>query len=209
MSLKIGCIVEGQGDVAALPVLIRRIAAECYPEMAIHIPRPIRVNRNQVVLPDQLEQEVELAARRIDGNGAIFIILDSDDDCPAQLGPELLYRASQVHDNLPIAVVLAKRELESWFLAAAESLRGKRGLKTDINSPDNPEIIRGAKEWLRRRMQTGKTYRETTDQPALAAQFDLQQARQADSFDKCYREIVRLLEELQTVNDTTSNTISN
>ena len=60
----------------------------------------------------------------------------------------------------------------------------------------------GAKEWLRRRMQTGKTYRETTDQPALAAQFDLQQARQADSFDKCYREIVRLLKELQTVNDT-------
>lgn len=75
--------------------------------------------------------------------------------------------------------------------------------------PDNPETIRGAKEWLRRHMQTGETYSVTRDQPALAALFDLEQARQADSFDKCYREIVRLLEELQTVNDTTSNTISN
>ncbi|RKU20124.1 hypothetical protein C6501_00615 [Candidatus Poribacteria bacterium] len=137
MILKIGCIVEGQGEVAAVPVLIRRIAAERYPEMVIDIHRPIRVKRTQVVQPDQLEHEVELAVQRIGGNGAIFIILDSDDDCPAQLGPALLYRASQVRDNLPIAVVLAKRELEAWFLAAAESLRGQRGLKNDIDSPDN------------------------------------------------------------------------
>lgn len=204
MILKIGCIVEGQGEVAAVPILIRRIAAERYPEMVIDIHRPIRVKRTQVVQPDQLEHEVELAVQRIGGNGAIFIILDSDDDCPAQLGPTLLYRASQVRDNLPIAVVLAKRELEAWFLAAAESLRGQRGLKNDIDSPDNPEEIRGAKEWLRHRMQRGKTYSARRDQPALVALFDMEQARQADSFDKCYRDIVRLLEELQKVNDSTN-----
>ena len=28
MTVKIGCIVEGQGEVAAVPLLIRRIAAE-------------------------------------------------------------------------------------------------------------------------------------------------------------------------------------
>ncbi len=204
MILKIGCIVEGQGDVAAVPALIRRIAAERYPEMVIDIPRPIRVNRNQVVLPDQLEQEVKLATQKIGGKGAIFIIFDSDDDCPAQLGPALLNRASQIHDNLPIAVVLAKHEFEAWFLAAAESLRGKRGLKNDIIPPNNPEEIRGAKEWLYQRMQTGNTYSETRDQPALAALFNLEQARQADSFDKCYRDIVWLLEELQKANDLTN-----
>lgn len=153
MLLKIGCIVEGQGDVAAVPVMIRRIAAERYPEMIIDIHRPIRVNRNQVVLPDQLEQEVELAAERIGGNGAIFIIFDSDDDCPAELGPALLYRASQVRDNLPIAVVLAKREFEAWFLASAESLSEKRGLKNDLQSPNNPEAIRNAKGWLSGQME--------------------------------------------------------
>ena len=56
MTVKVGCIVEGEGDVAAVPLLIRRIAAELYPELAIDTPRPIRVHRNQVVQPDKLEQ---------------------------------------------------------------------------------------------------------------------------------------------------------
>ena len=197
MGAKIGCIVEGQGDVAAVPVLIRRIAAALYPELAIDIPRPIRVHRNQVVQPDKLEQEVELAARRVGRQGAIFIVLDSDEDCPAQLGPELLHRASQTRSDLPIAVVLAKHEFEAWFLAAAESLRGKRGLSDDIRPPSDPETIRGAKEWLSHRMENNESYSETADQPALAALFDMEQARQAVSFDKCYRDIVRLLDELQ------------
>ena len=204
MTVKVSCIVEGEGDVAAVPLLIRRIAAELYPELVINTPRPTRVHRNQVVQPDKLEQEVELAARRIGGQGAIFIILDSDDDCPAELGPVLLERALQTHGNLPIAVVLAKCEFEAWFLASAESLRGRRGLRNDLNSPDNPEAIRGAKEWLRQRMQSGRTYRETRDQPALAALFDIEQARRADSFDKCYSDIARLLDELRKTSGLTS-----
>lgn len=103
----------------------------------------------------------------------------------------------RTHGNLPIAVVLAKREFEAWFLAAAESIRGRRGLRNDIHSPDDPEAIRDAKGWLSGRMESDRKYHEKRDQPALAASFDLEQARQADSFDKCYRDIVRLLEELQ------------
>ena len=199
--IKIGCIVEGQGDVKAVPLLIRRIASEHYPKMVVDIPRPIRVHRNQVVQPDELEQEVELAARRIGGQGAIFIILDSDDDCPAELGPALLRRASQARSDLPIAVVIAKSEFEAWFLAAAESLRGQRGLKDNIHPPSDPEAIRNAKGWLSDRMENTRRYRETRDQPALTALFDLKQALQTDSFDKCYRDIVRLLDELRDGTD--------
>ena len=144
-----------------------------------------------------MNERVELAAQKIGGQGAIFIILDSEGDCPAHLGPALLQRASQTRNDIPIAVVIAKNEFEGWFLAAAESLRGKRGLKSDITSPNNPEGIRDAKRWLSQRMENNKTYSETTDQPTLAALFDLEQARQVDSFDKCYRDIVRLLEKLQ------------
>ena len=207
MTIKFGCIVEGHGEVQAVPVLIRRIAADLYPELAIDIPRPIRVHRDQVVKDDELEREVEFAARKIQGQGAILIILDSDDDCPAELGPALLHRVSQVFHNVPIAVILAKHEFEAWFLAAAESLRGERGLRSDIDSPSDPEAIRGAKEWLRDRMQSGKTYRSKRDQPALATLFDIEQARQADSFDKCYRDIVRLLDELQTVSEPASEQV--
>ena len=204
MAIRFGCIVEGHGEVQALPVLIRRIATELYPELDVDILRPIRVHRNKVVQSDELEREVKLAARKIGGQGGIFIILDSDEKCPAELGPELLHRASQVHSNLPIAVVLAKREFEAWFLAAAESLRGQRELKNDIYPPSDPEAIRDAKGWLSERMKNSRTYRETRDQAALTALFNLEQARQADSFDKCYRDIVRLLEELQKANDATN-----
>ena len=197
MTVKIGCIVEGESEVATVPLLIRRIAADFYPELPIFVPPPIRRPRNKVVKENELERAVEFVARQIGGQGAIFIILDSEKDCPAELGPALLHRASQARSDLPIAVVLAKHEFEAWFLAAAESLRGRKGLRNDLNSPDNPEGIRGVKEWLSHQMESSRTYSETQDQPALAALFDIEQARQADSFDKCYRDIVRLLDELR------------
>ena len=197
MTTRIGCIVEGHGEVAAVPILIRRIAASLYPELGIDIPHPIRVPRDKVIKPGELERAVKLAAQNIRSQGAIFILIDSDDDCPARTGPALLRRASEVRSDLPIAVVLAKHEFEAWFLAAAESLQGQRGLRNDFLPPSNPEGIRGAKGWLRQRLESGETYRETLDQPALTARFNLNQARQADSFDKCYRDIVYLLDELQ------------
>ncbi len=197
MTVQIGCIVEGHGEVAAVPILIRRIAESLYPELGIGMPHPIRVSRAKVIKPGELERAVKLAARNIRGQGAIFILIDSDEDCPARTGPVLLCRASEVRSDLPIAVVLAKHEFEAWFLAAAESLQGQRGLRNDFQPPNDPEAIRGAKEWLRQGLERGETYRETLDQPALTAHFDLDQARRADSFDKCYRDIVRLLDELQ------------
>ncbi len=203
MKVKIGCIVEGESEVETVPLLIRRIAANLYPELTIIVPSPIRRPRNKVVKENELEKAVEFVARQIGRQGVIFIILDSDDDCPAELGPALLHRALQARSDLSIAVVIAKCEFEAWFLAAAESLRGQRGLKDNIDSPNDPEAIRDAKGWLSKRMEDSRTYHETRDQPALAALFDIEQARQADSFDKCYRDIVWLLEELKKANDST------
>ena len=93
--------------------------------------------------------------------------------------------------------MLAHQEYEGWFLASAESLRGRRGLPSDLLPPDAPEAIRGAKEWLRQRMPKNRRYAETADQVALtgAVDFDLARSR-SDSFDKCYREIERLLRTL-------------
>ena len=56
-------------------------------------------------------------------------------------------------------------------------------------------------------MEAADSYSETYDQPALTALFDLEQARQADSFDKCYRDIVRLLNELQAANKATTEEV--
>ena len=87
----------------------------------------------------------------------------------------------------PIGVVACEREFEAWFLAAATSLRGARGLPLDLEPPAEPEKIRNAKRWLDERMPTG--YSETADQPAFTAQFSLEEARRASSFDKLWREL--------------------
>jgi hypothetical protein len=126
----------------------------------------------------------------------ILVILDSDDDCPAQLAPDLLARMRAARGDLPSAVVLPNREFESWFLAAAESPRGYRGFPEDLEAPAQPEAIRGAKEWLNQRVAPG-AYSENVDQASLTDKFDLDSARRAPSFDKCYREAIRLLETLR------------
>lgn len=198
MQITIGCIVEGHGEVEAAPILIRRLAYRNDPAMAVRIVPPIRMPQSRLVKPGELEKAVEFVARKVAPVGAILVLLDSDDACPALLGPALLARARQARSDLPIAVVLAKREYEAWFLSAAPSLQGKRGLDNKLASPSDPESIRGAKEWLGAHMAGNQSYVETLDQPALTAEFDLDQARQSDSFDKCWREIDRLLSELRT-----------
>lgn len=81
----------------------------------------------------------------------------------------------------------------AWFLAAAESLSGCRGLPNPLAPPEDPESIRGAKEWLDRQMRP-HGYEPTIDQAAFAARFDLAKARVCSpSFDKFCREVERLL----------------
>lgn len=187
------CIVEGDGEVKAVPILLRRIGWEIGSGQLPDIARPMRIPASKLVKEGELERAVEFGARRTGQGGTIFILLDCDDGCPAELGPALLRRAKAARPDRRIAVVLAKREFEAWFLAAARSLSGKRGLPADLEPPSAPESIRGAKEWLSRQMGSQARYSETTDQPALTALFDMQAARAADSFDKCYREVSALL----------------
>lgn len=191
--VRIASIVEGHGGCEAVPILIRRIAQTLEPGLTPLVQPLLRVPGSRLAKQGEIERAVELAARKNSGQGAILVLLDCDDGCPAEDAPELLKRASAARTDLPVSVVLAKREYEAWFLAAAESLRGQRGLPPDLVGPPEPEKIRAAKEWLSGQMSSGHAYSESSDQPALTSVFDMVAARRADSFDKCYREIVRLL----------------
>ena len=128
MELRIACVVEGHGDREAVPVLIRRIVEELDPAVEVRVPAAIRTPKSKLIKDGELERAVELAARTIAGRGGVLVVLDSDDDYPAELGPRLRQRAIKARGDLPLAVVLPKREFEAWFLAAAESLAGYRGL---------------------------------------------------------------------------------
>ena len=166
--VRLTLIVTGHGEIEAVPILIRRIAAETNPSLAVDIPGILRVPESSLRQAGQLERHVERAADLLQGSGGVLILLDCDWEggCPAQEGPALLARARLKRPDKLIAVVLAKQEYEAWFLAAAESLAGRRGLPVNLTAPADPETIRGAKEWLRSRMPANRAYSETIDQPS-------------------------------------------
>ena len=190
--MRISCIVEGHGEIEALPILLRRLRDVIAPGLPLEVRKPMRVPRSNLAKEDGLKRYVELAMAQIDEDGGVLVLLDADDDLPCELGPRLLGIAQQVRPDRRVRVVVAEREFEAWFLAAAESLRGRRGLSTDLSAPERPEAVRDAKGWLTHHL-AGRSYRETIDQPALAAILDISSARRAKSFDKLYRDVESLL----------------
>jgi hypothetical protein len=182
--LSLACIVEGQGEESALRVLIQRIFTEripdCWPQVV-----PIRVNRARLPKAGELERAVHLAAKRA---SAILILLDADDDCPIELARSLKQRAAQARSDIDTAVVVANREYEAWFIAAARSLSL---LSHNEALLEDPEQIRGAKAWVGRRLATG-TYSPTIDQASLSARMSLEEACRAPSFNKLVRDLIAL-----------------
>lgn len=179
-------IVEGHGEVLAVPILLQRILRDFRPNIMLCVNPPLRVKAGSFLRDDNyLAKYVELAARKAKGRGSVLILLDSEDDCPAQLGPQLASRAVAVRPDVPIVVALAHREFETWFLAAAHSLRRVCGLPVDLEPPAAPEAIRNAKGWLNARMAAA--YNEPNDQPALTSQFSFDEAAAVPSFARLRR----------------------
>jgi hypothetical protein len=187
--MNLGVLVEGHGEVAAVPMLVRRVAD------ALGVPCIVRavqrVPRSTMLKQGELERAVTLLGNKVGSGGAVLVLIDADDDLPCELGPALLARAQRARPDLRVGVVLAVREYEAWFMAAAESLRSQRGLPVDLEAPVLPDVGRNAKGWLDARMPRG--YSPTVDQVALTAVFDLALARGSPSFDKLFRELARLL----------------
>ncbi len=174
--MKVAAIVEGDGEVVALPVLLRRMAAWRTPTAFADLLPPIRVRRDRFLnREDEFRRYLLLAAAKCGDQGWILILLDADDDCPAESAIQMLERARACVPHRRVSVVLAKTEYEAWFIAAAQSLHGQRGFMFDPADAVDAEAPRDAKGWIRARM-TGGTYGETTDQPAFSARMDLQQA---------------------------------
>ncbi|WP_082524478.1 DUF4276 family protein [Pseudorhodoferax sp. Leaf274] len=187
--IKVASIVEGDGEVAALPILLRRLASECVPAASVSALPPIRVRRDRFLnKEDEFRRQLLLAAAKCEDQGWILVVLDADDDCPKDLGADIYQRAQQVIPHRRLSVVLANREFEAWFIAAAHSLQGMRGFNIAADAHIEAERPRDAKGWMREHMRSG-TYRELVDQPAFASTFDLQQAHDnSRSFRKLCKE---------------------
>ena len=184
-------IVEGHAEQESVPLLVRRIL---YDEQIFRprVRQGVRVPRDKLVKAGELERRVEFA-RRQPGARAIAVLIDADDACPKELGPSLLARGLPAASGLPLSVVLAKIELEAWFIAAIESLRGIDGLRENATSPDDPEGITDAKGWLTRQMVPGRTYVAVDNQAAFAQRFDYRDAAlRSRSLRKFIGDVIRI-----------------
>lgn len=175
--ISVASIVEGDGEVAALPILLRRLRDEWQPGHRFAEPLPpIRVHRDRFLnREDEFRKQLLLAAAKCGEHGWILVVLDADDDCPVTLAADIHQRAMQHVPHRRLSVVIANREYEAWFIAAARSLDGYRGFQCPGDKFIDAERPRDAKGWMRRNMQRG-TYSEVLDQPAFTTRIDLQLA---------------------------------
>jgi hypothetical protein len=181
-------IVEGAGDVEAVPVLLRRIAGALG---VAHVPlgRPIRKDRGLIMKHDEMEKAIELA-RRQTGCKAVMILFDADDLCTKTGAATLQTQAAELARQLPCRVVIANKEYEAWFLASLEDLSGK--VTKSAAYPYDPDQKRGAKEEVERRLRI--YYNEPADQPKFTAKLNLRRAyERSRSFRKLVKEYRDLL----------------
>jgi hypothetical protein len=185
--MKIASIVEGDGEVEALPVLLRKLPLTTR-NPYIDILKPLRVKRDRFLNNmTEFNRFIEMAIGKASG-GWVLILLDADDDCPAQKGNETRQKINAQWPHARISLVFAKSEYEAWFICCADTLNGKHGFTYTDPVPENPENIRNAKGWVKQRM-IGETYGEIRHLPKFTAHLDIETVRKRSrSFQKLYKE---------------------
>lgn len=194
--MKLYPIVEGHGEITAVPVLLRRLPhdhAQCF---GVAVGTPLRRTQSQF----RREADVQTAVRLALGQpncAAVLLLFDGEDDCPVELAGQVLAWARAAAGAVPCEVVIAYREYETWFLAAVESLRGRCRIADDAVAPANPESKRNAKGALEAFMPGGASYAETIHQQKMSAVFDMALAhRRNRSFRKLTKAVGDLLSQL-------------
>jgi hypothetical protein len=210
---KLICIVEGNGECTAVPAVVNRILRH------LRRDRVIAADPDRVICPKNgdcitepydpdrklgIEYFVQRAAN--ERPGGILVVVDAEDRCVERqarglpgLGPDLLQRAQPFAGGVPVAVVVANRMFESWFLADFHSLRSRGYLPAAARLPSwrTPESLAGCKGRMRDLL--GRKYSETRDQPLLALRLSLPlrpaMQRRAPSLFKLFREINKLSRE--------------
>ncbi len=160
-------VVEGDGDVAALPGLLGRILLEMYNRSDVLVAqgKTMVVNaKGRSTLENRLEKFIQYAQYRSECD-AILVLLDTDGDCPVSLAQGLLRRCEKLGLTCPIEIVCAHRCYESWFLASLDAIKGQCGIRGTAVLPQDAEDIQNPKQWLTDQMPTGRAYKEVWYDP--------------------------------------------
>jgi hypothetical protein len=206
-------LVEGQGDVEAAPVLLKRLLDEYRAfEIVCPDPNPFRVGEYSKVSRSDFGEWRRLlrAAAKRPNLGGCLLVLDGDSRTKVDGKPFCAMRAARhladearkvgAGTRFSVAIVFACMEFESWLIAGAKSLAGKQfsdGRKPIPDVPDqipsDPESVpRDAKGWFRRIMKTG--YSPARDQKELTQLVDLNLIRQQGM--RSFRRLESAIQEL-------------
>lgn len=166
-------IVEGDGEVEAVPLLLGKLVAGMgRPEIGISSPPLNAGSCSNLTKPGGLERFVQNAALR-PHCGAILVLMDADKGCPLKIAEEFVSRINTLGTKFPVVVVIAKCEYEAWFLASLDSIAGK-GLEGRAGLPlgtayadTDVETLVGVKGWLSRHIPGSRRYKETFDQAPM------------------------------------------
>jgi hypothetical protein len=198
MPLRVVVIVEGHGEDGAIRTLLERIWYELLGGDFIEV-IPWRGKQGQLRKKDGLCPVVEAAAiklhstERTDFRRLLMVMTDSEnEECPRTVAPDRVAWAREVRSDpaTEIACVMPHPMFETWFAAAAESLRGKNGLPANLPKPEDPEKDGLGKAWIKNHLP--RKYKETVDQPRFVGHMSLTECRDSS---RSFRKLVKELEQ--------------
>ena len=114
-------IVEGHGELEAVPILLRRLAAEQLGLHTLHCLPPFRLPRGKLMKEGELSRAITLGRlkmRELEGPHLILVVMDADEECPVTVAQGLQAQHQALFGAGRTSIVLAVREYEAWFLAA-------------------------------------------------------------------------------------------
>jgi len=198
-------IVEGDGEVRALPLLLRRLFHEVLQVYDINVAQPKNAHGcGNLTASDQLERFVKYALLEPECDG-VLVLIDNDavegvigtnelnDTCAPAFACYLATRIHHLSPTKPVVIVVARWEYESWFLASLDTMNQAISIPQGTAYPGDIESERSAKGWIDRRLAPGQKYLETRDQVRMTAHLDL---RAAELGSRSFRRLKHALEQL-------------
>lgn len=200
-------IVEGFGDEASIPILLRRWFQLCGVDWSVRAVRAGKVDEN--ALEDLIENDV-LA----NDPTAILVLRDNDGDChrykgTGGLGPTLKRIAEKIAGDVKVGVVIADYCYEAWLIACWEELKAGKMIKKPPHAnmrtgeifTINCHSLKSEIEYVMD-IRGKRHYDERNDQPALSKLLPLDPSTQGGAIKELilrassYGKLIRVLEEL-------------
>ena len=168
-------IVEGFGDMEAVPLLVRRLLHEVHLRFDIDV---LPAQRRGEWPKVKREFERFYLSARIE-DAPILWVLDFDcSECIDHIHERgwALAEANRIDPTGQLELVFMIKEFESVFLWEGTALRHAfPELRSNLALPENPEQIRDAKGWVTSALPKGRAYKPTADQARIAARLPLEE----------------------------------